>query len=96
MAHNSTEHTSDVASCKRDHQLLGLAEVVPGKEEDWSQICRALPSAKHNAVTDVQAANSSLHSPWYRNDIFVEKLNGPFKGSKLHHGVGDLPQPEGR
>ena len=39
---------------------------------------------------------SLLHSPWFGYNMFVKKLNSSLKASKLHHGVRDLPHPQGR
>ena len=34
-------------------------------------------------------------SPWLGNDMFIESHHSLLKASKLHHGVGDLPAPQG-
>lgn len=79
MGDNSAEDTSDVTSSESDDELFTLGALVTGLGND----------VPISSVAHYRDVNREIIKC-----ILVEKLDGLFEASELHHGVRDLTHPQ--
>lgn len=75
---------------RQDVQLV----VISGKRSKLGFSYRALTDVTSDKGDDELLWFAAL-TPWFGDNIFVEHFYSPLEAGELHHGVGDLPHPQG-